>query len=136
MPQLSASGYYYCTGDGGVNYHPTPTPLYVSGSSSFVGEGYATILGPVDVSKYSNYKVFVINNSVNNLKTGSLEVSANGTNWEILHSASFSPLTSSGYIVYQTTTPMTNVMLRFRGWASGSGGGITGSLWVALAANN
>jgi hypothetical protein len=138
MPQLSASGYYYPVNDGGNNYHPIVTPLNVSGSSSFSGNAYTVILGPIDVSKYSNYKISVINNSVNNLKSGSVEVSPDNVNWESIGgyvgSSSFTPLTSSGMASVQITGA-SNQLLRVKAWPSGSGGGLTGSLRVVVTAN-
>ncbi len=135
MPQLSASGYYYSTNDGGKNYNPIATPLLYSISASFTASAYTTILGPIDVSKYSNYKVTAINNSINNLKSGSVEVSPDGTNWESIGSASFSPLTSSGMASLQVTG-VSNQLLRFRAWSSGTVAiGTTGSMMVIVTAN-
>lgn len=130
MP-LSAS-YYYPTVHSNVNYPITP-PLQMSASSTFLGNAFSVVFGPVDISKYKNWKVYLFNNSVNNLKSGSVELSPDGSTWEVIHSSSFTPLTSSGFASYMMTGSV-NPFLRIRAWPSGSAGGLSGSVNVILNA--
>lgn len=130
-----SGGYFYPGLNGGLNYTPISPPLYITGSASFVGNAYSTVFGPIDTSKWNNVKVSIINNSVNNLISGSVEVSPNNSNWESVGSASFAALTSSGIASLQLTG-VSNQLLRFRAWPSGSGGGSSGSLLVIVTANN
>lgn len=104
------------------------------GSSSFTGDSYTTIFGPLDVSRWNNIRVSLINNSSNNLKSGTIEVSPNNSNWESVGSASFSPLTSSGMASIQLSD-VSNQYLRVRAWPSGSAGALTGSVLVVVTAN-
>jgi hypothetical protein len=69
--------------------------------------------------------ITVVNNSVNNLISGSIQVAPNGTNWSVL--AAFSALTSSG-IFTASFSSLTYKYLRIQAIASGTGGGQTGSL--------
>lgn len=132
---MPLSGAYFYPGlNGGLNYSPLTVPINVSTSSSFLGDSFSVVFGPMDVVKYRNYKISMINNSVNNLKSGSLEVSANGTNWEVVNSASFLNLTSSGIVTVQLSD-VSNQSLRVRAWTSGATGGFSGSTLVILTAN-
>lgn len=136
LGQISGSAYYFYPGiNTGQLYAPPPTPLYASGSASFLGSAFVTAFGPVDISKYTNIRVSIINNSVNNLSSGSVEISPNGTNWEGVGSSSLTPLTSSGMATIQLNN-LSVPYLRVRAQTSGSGGGFTGSLFVIVTANN
>lgn len=134
MPQLSASGYYYPANDGAKNYLPLSTPMSVTGSASFSANALQVVFGPVSILKYDNYKVSLINNSSNNLLSGTVEVSPDNANWEVLNSASFAALTSSAMASYQATG-LSNNYLRVRAQSSGAAGSNTGSLLVVLVAN-
>ena len=132
---MPLSGAYFYPGlNNGFNYFPINPPLSLTTSSIFVGDAYSVVLGPIDVSDWSNYKVFIVNNSVNNLKSGSVEVSPNNSNWEVLNTASFLALTSSGMASFQVSN-VSNQYLRVRAWPSGSGGAVSGSVSVILNAN-
>lgn len=133
----SSSGSYYYPGISAArnDSYPIAGPASASLSSTFLGNAFSVVLGPIDISRWKNYKVSIANNSVNNLKSGSIEVSPDQVNWEVLNSSSFTPLTSSGFSGTQFSN-LSNTFLRVRGWPSGSGGGLTGSLRVTLNLNN
>lgn len=130
---MPLSGAYFYPGLNGPFNTPIAAPMSSGSSASFLGEAYTTVFGPLNVSRWSTYRVSIINNSTNNLKSGSIEISPNNSNWEVLHSATFSPLTSSGFASYQASGQSNN-WLRVRAWSSGSAGAITGSLQVMLTA--
>jgi hypothetical protein len=133
---MPISGSYFYPGiNTSPNSFPVRPPITVSLSSTFLGEVYAVVLGPVDISHWSNWRVSLVNNSVNNLKSGSVDISPDGTNWVSYHTASFSPLTSSGWNTYQASGVSVS-QLRVRAWPSGSDGGLSGSVNVILNANN
>lgn len=130
------SGNYFYPGlNGGFNYNPATVPVSLSSSSSYLGDAFSIVFGPVDVVKYRNYKVTVINNSaINSLKSGSLEVSPNGNVWEVVNTASYIGLAPGAVFAVQFSD-VSNQSIRFRAWSSGSGGAITGSVGVFLTAN-
>lgn len=106
-------------------------------SATFVGNTYQTVFGPSDISKWPNITITLVNNSVNNLKSGSVEFSPNGTNWEQLPnnlSSSFNPLTSSGFGSMQITGN-SRKYLRIRAIPSGTAGGNSGSLAIYVDVN-
>jgi len=76
---------------GVLNTHLSST--FTTGS---MGSNPAVVLGPLDASAFNNYTVTMVNNSVNNLISGSVQVSPNGVNWGTIHSSQFTNLTSSG----------------------------------------
>ncbi len=104
-------------------------------SSSFSGNDYSTVLAATDVQLYPNLAITVVNNSVNNLKSGSIEWSPNNTNWETDWDVStLAGLTSSGITSLQIAGNSRRY-LRIRAIPSGSGGALTGSLDVYVHAN-
>jgi len=78
----------------------------------------------------------VINNSVNNLKSGSIEWSANNSNWETdWNLSAIGALTSSGVTSVQISEN-SRKYLRVRAFPSGAAGAISGSIDVYIHTNN
>jgi hypothetical protein len=138
MP-LSGSGsgsYFYPTMQIARNAAVLP-PVTFTSSATFVGDAYSVVFGPVDTSRWYDFAITLTNNSVNNLKSGSVEASYDGTNWTVVNSTFFSPLTSSGtstLVISRLFTASLYPSMRVRAWASGSGGGISGSVGVVFLA--
>lgn len=138
MPILGSGtgSYYYPVMQVARNAAQLP-PATFTGSSSFVGDAYSVVAGPFDVSRWKDFAITLVNNSVNNLKSGSIEASYDNTNWITVNSTFFSPLTSSGQatlVISSLFTASIYPSMRVRAWASGSGGGISGSVGVTIFA--
>jgi hypothetical protein len=106
-------------------------------SATFTGDTYSVVFGPSDISKWSNVAITLVNNSVNNLKSGSVEFSPNASHWEALPgnlSSAFNPLTSSGVGSMQVTGNSRRY-LRIRAIPSGTAGGNSGSLGIFVHVN-
>ena len=126
----ASSSYYYPTMQIARNAGKL-LPVIFTGSASFLGNAYSVVLDPVDVSRWSDFAITLTNNSVNNLKSGSVEVSYDNVNWTVVNNTFFSPLTSSGVATLVISSQFTASIyqsMRIRGWPSGSGGGLTGSI--------
>lgn len=131
----SASGSYFYP----VMQRPMITvraaPATFGASGTFIGDAYSVVLSGTYIGAWGNVTVSIINNSVNNLKSGSIEVSPNDVNWIVLNTSIFSPLTSSGMAQY-SMTGSNHQMLRVRVWPSGSTGALTGSVQVIVNVSN
>ena len=99
-----------------------------------IGSNPAIVLGPIDVGNFSNYTITMINNSVNNLISGSVQISPNGTNWITMYSAIFVNLTSSG-MASASFTARSDKYVRAVAYPSGSGGKVTGSIDCYITMN-
>ena len=99
-----------------------------STSSSFVGDAYSVVFGPLDVSNFSNVAITVINNhGTNILKSGSVEFSPNNSQWETdWNLDTFSGLAVGGVRSMQISNNSRRY-LRVRAWPSGAAGASTGS---------
>ena len=102
-------------------------------SSAFSGANYHIALGPVDVSLWTNLAITLVNNSSNNLESGSVEFSPNNNNWETdWDTVTFaSSATRSMQILGNSRR-----WLRVRAISSGGTGALTGSLDAFLHAQN
>lgn len=116
-----------------------------SNSSSFTGDQYSIVFGPQDVQFWSNIAVTVINNSSNNIKSGSVEWSPDNVAWERdWETTTFSNLTSSvnaaiaasGTVRSMQISDSSRRYLRLRLFPSGAGGALTGSTNVVVTVNN
>lgn len=137
MPKASTvdgngSYYYACMNKGYSSV--SRTSEQVSLSSTFSGDQYVTVLGPVDVGDYSNITVTLINNSVNNIKSGSIQVSPDSSNWITMNSEIFANLTSSGMMTASFVNRAFDY-LRVQVWPSGSDGAISGSVNAFVSMN-
>jgi hypothetical protein len=107
-------------------------------SSSFSGSSYHIVLGPIDVSLFSNFAITLINNHpTNKLESGSVEFSPNSSNWETDWDVqTFAGLAANGGIRSMQVAGNSRKYLRVRGIPSGSGGALTGSIDAYLHTNN
>lgn len=106
-----------------------------SQTGTFSADAYSTVFNATDVQYWSNLAITLINNSVNNLKSASVDFSPNNNNWEIWDSSTFATLSSSAVLSMQISSN-SRKWLRVRAWSSGSGGSNTGSLDVYVTTNN
>jgi hypothetical protein len=138
VANASGTGSYFYPAMGRYSSKVDRGSLVQSLSSTFttgsIGSNPAIVLGPVDVGKYSNYTITMINNSVNNLISGSVQISPNGTNWITMYSANFVNLTSSG-MASASFTSRSDKYVRAVAYPSGSGGAVTGSIDCYITAN-
>lgn len=112
-----------------------PAAAVFQNSSSFVGDDFSVLLGPLDVSQWSNFTITLVNNGSEILESGSVEVSPNATDWEVVDNAFFAGL-AAGALTSSTYTESSYRNLRVRGIPSGSGGALTGSVDAYLTTNN
>ena len=106
-----------------------------SNSSSFSGSDYTVVFGPQEVEIYGNLAITLINNSENNLESGSVEFSPNNSQWETdWDVTTFAALSSSAVRSMQISSNSRRY-LRIRAISSGSGGALTGSLDIYLNTN-
>lgn len=97
---------------------------------------YAIAFSATDLSLWSNISVTIVNNSVNNLKSCSLEWSPNNSNYEQWDTTTFQFLTSSGISSMQIGSNSRR-WFRIRAMSSGTvAGGNTGSLDVYVIVND
>ena len=125
--------YYYASMSRGLS-SVNKSSKTIEQSSSFYGDQYTVVLGPVDVSAYDYYLITLVNNSPNNLKSGSIEISPDGSNWIAVDGSTFASLTSSGVMTASFSGKCFNT-LRVRAWSSGSGGAATGSIDAFITMN-
>lgn len=104
-------------------------------SSTFSANDYSTVFTATDVQLWSNLAITLVNNSVNNLKSASVDFSPNNSNWEVWDSSTFATLSSSTVLSMQVSSN-SRKWLRIRAWSSGSGGSNTGSLDIYITTNN
>jgi len=139
---MAQSGsYFYATGNPSNETANSrgPALLYysASNSSSFVGDDWSIIIGPLDVQRWSNIALTVVNNhGTNKLESGSVEFSANGTQWEDdWDVATFAGL-GVGNVRSMQIAGNSRKFLRVRAIPSGSDGALTGSTDVIVHLNN
>lgn len=108
-----------------------------SQSSSFNTETtWSTVFNATDLSLWSNISVTVVNNSVHNLKSASLEWSPNNSNFEQWDTTTFQTLSSSAILSMQIGSNSRRYF-RVRAQSSGSAAlGNTGSLDIYVIAND
>ncbi|MDP3763674.1 MAG: hypothetical protein Q8Q92_03435 [bacterium] len=106
-----------------------------SQTGTFSADAYSTVFTATNVQYWSNLAITLINNSVNNLKSASIDFSPNNSNWEIWDTTTFTTLSSSAILSMQIAGNSRR-WLRVRAWSSGSVGSNTGSLDVYVTTNN
>ena len=99
-----------------------------------IGSSGAVVLGPISVGAYKDYTVTMINNSVNNLISGSVQVSVDGTNWTNTATSQFTNLTSSG-VASASFVDRTDRYVRALAYPSGANGAVTGSINCYIVLN-
>jgi hypothetical protein len=106
-------------------------------SSTFNTETtWSTVFNSTDMSLWSNISVSLINNSVHNLKSASLEWSPNNSNFEQWDVGTFQSLSSSAMLSMQISGNSRR-WFRIRAQSSGSAAlGNTGSLDIYVIAND
>lgn len=102
---------------------------HFSNSAVFLGDNYAVVYGPQDLSQFNVISVSLLNNSSNSLKSGTIEWSPDNINWEVVDSGTFFNLAGSTLKSTQIVDNCRRYM-RVRAWTSGSGGALTGNLDV------
>lgn len=131
------SGSYFYPGlIGGLSYHPTIPTVNDFLSSTFTGPAFATVFGPRNCVRHSNYKISMINNSsTNSVLSATIEFSQDGNTWEVANSSSFNGL-APGQVVGVQFSNVSNQQVRVKAQTSGSGGALTGSIAVYYTATN
>jgi len=104
-------------------------------SSSFFGADYATVIGPLNIGKWNNFTITLVNNGSDQLESGSIEVSPNSNNWEVIDDSFFAGL-AAGAMSSSQYTESSYRYLRVRAITSGSGGALTGSIDAYVSVNN
>jgi len=106
-------------------------------SSTFVGANHSIVLGPVDVSRWTNIAITLVNNhATNRLESGSVEFSPNSTNWETDWDVASLAGLAVGDTKSMQITGNSRRYLRVRVIPSGSAGALTGSIDAYLHVNN
>jgi hypothetical protein len=108
-------------------------------SSSFSGSDWHIVIGPTDISMWSNVSITLVNNHVTNkLQSGSVEFSVNSasfweTDWDV---NTFAGLTANGGVRSMQIAGNSRKWIRVRVIPSGSSGALTGSVDAYLHVNN
>ena len=122
---------------GSINVTTSNSGAIYQQSSSFNTETtWSTVFAATDLALWSNISVTMINNSMHNLKSASLEWSPNNSNFEQWDTTTFQTLSSSAILSMQIGSNSRRYF-RIRAQSSGSAlYGNTGSLDVYVIVND